>query len=100
MGWIQTNQLKKEQQRRNKFWERITLQKAIQVIRRVLSMALPSHTFGKIHALQPLHVNNDRDTCEWIAMFESQPNPTPKTGRSQDGKTAFFSRGKGNLFWD
>lgn len=63
-------------------------------------MELPSHTFGKIHALQPLHVNNDRDTYEWIAMFESQPNPMPKTGRSQDGKTAFFSLGKGILFWD
>jgi hypothetical protein len=63
-------------------------------------MELPTRTFDKFHALPPLHINNDRDTCEWIAMSESQPNPMPKTERLQDGNTAFFSRVKGNLFWD
>jgi hypothetical protein len=33
-------------------------------------------------------------------MSESQANPMPKTERLQDGKTAFFSRAKGNLFCD
>ena len=63
-------------------------------------MELPTHTFDNFHAPPPLHVSNGRDTCEWTAMSESQANPMPKTGRLQDGKTAFFSRAKGNLFWD
>jgi hypothetical protein len=33
-------------------------------------------------------------------MSESQANPMPKTERLQDGKTAFFSLAKGNMFWD
>jgi hypothetical protein len=63
-------------------------------------MGLPTHTFDKLHDLPLPHVNNDRDTCEWIATSESPTIPMPKTGRLQDGKTAFFSRVKDNLFWD
>jgi hypothetical protein len=63
-------------------------------------MGLPTHTFDKSHALPSPHAHSDLGICEWIAMIESPTNPMPKTEQLQDGKTAFFSRVKDNLFWD
>jgi hypothetical protein len=63
-------------------------------------MGLPIHTFDKTHALPSPHAHSDLGICEWIAMIESPTIPLPKTGRLQVGKTAFFSRAKGNLFCD